>query len=383
MARNKRPHAFSVFFPAAALHAALIVPLTLFAVYIEPGWPPGLLGAGHGHELIFGFALALVAGYTLGPQPRRTLWLLLSLWLAARAGWLLAPQTWPVQLASPAFALVLAWLVVPKFQAAKKWRNRITGPLILAICLLPVLWFLNDNLLSQPWFRWRVEPATLMHTGVLCLLLLMTFMGGRLIAPAAAGTLEKKGIALEARVQPRVEAALLALLLAAALLYMSTAARPLVGLLLMTAAVLIAVRTLRWKLWHCPERPDLLILALGYGWLAVGSLTTGVTLLAGAAPAASLHLITIGALGTLSGNIMLRLHFQRRERRPPPWWASLSLGALMAIAALARYRAGATPYSEPWLLWLSAGSWSGGYLLVALLMFTYPVNPVPGPQKAG
>lgn len=73
MARNKRPHAFSVFFPAAAIHAALIVPLTLFAVYIKPGWPPGLLGAGHGHELIFGFALALVAGYTLGPQPRRTL----------------------------------------------------------------------------------------------------------------------------------------------------------------------------------------------------------------------------------------------------------------------------------------------------------------------
>lgn len=383
MARNKRPHAFSVFFPAAGIHAALIVPLTLFAVYIRPGWPPGLLAAGHGHELIFGFALALVAGYTLGPQPRRTLWLLLSLWLAARASWLLAPDLWPAQLASPAFALVLAWLVVPKFQAAKKWRNRITGPLILVICLLPLLWFLNEHLLSQPLLRWRIEPTTLMHVGVLCLLLLMTFMGGRLIAPAAAGTLEKKGIALDARVQPRVEAALLVLLLAAALLYLAPSARPVAGLLLVTAALLIAVRTLRWKLWHCPERPDLLVLALGYGWLAAGSLMTGIALLTVATPAASLHLITIGALGTLSSNIMLRLHFQRRERRPPPAWASVSLGALMAIAALARYTAGAAPYSEPWLLWLSAGAWSSGYLLVTILMFLYPLDPIPGQKKAG
>ncbi|WP_339804863.1 hypothetical protein [uncultured Marinobacter sp.] len=49
-------------FPAAALGAALAVPFSIYAVLSGSGWPPGLLGAGHGHELIFGFALALVAG---------------------------------------------------------------------------------------------------------------------------------------------------------------------------------------------------------------------------------------------------------------------------------------------------------------------------------
>ncbi|WP_227515617.1 NnrS family protein [Marinobacter salinus] len=34
---------------------------------------------------------------------------------------------------------------------------------------------------------------------------------------------------------------------------------------------MIVVRTSRWKLWHCRNRPDLLVLALGYLWLAAGS----------------------------------------------------------------------------------------------------------------
>ncbi|MEJ6655217.1 MAG: NnrS family protein, partial [Pseudomonas sp.] len=60
----KRP-AFLLFFPLAALLAAGVVPLSVWAVLAGSGWPPGLLSSGHGHELIFGFALALIAGYTL------------------------------------------------------------------------------------------------------------------------------------------------------------------------------------------------------------------------------------------------------------------------------------------------------------------------------
>ncbi len=372
MTRARRPHAFSVFFPAAALHAALIVPLTLVAVYGGIGWPPGLLGAGHGHELVFGFALALVAGYTLGPQPARSLWLLLALWLFARVSWLLMPDSWVGQLASPVFALVLARQVVPRFQAAKKWRNKITGPLILLLCLVPVAWLVSERMLPVLALSVPVTAATWMHFGVFCLLLLMTFMGGRLIAPAAAGTLEKKGIPLEARVQPRLEALLILTLIPAALCYLIPPTRPLTAILLLVAGVGIAIRTLRWKLWLCPERPDLLILGLGYSWLAIGSLATGVTLLRGESPAASLHLLTIGALGTLSTSIMLRLHYQRRDRRPPPIPLVLGIGVLMIIAAGSRFLAGPVPWGAPVLLQLSAGAWALAYLLVFLVMVPWP-----------
>ncbi|HTN33970.1 MAG TPA: NnrS family protein, partial [Marinobacter sp.] len=86
---RKPVHAFWLFFPAASILAALAVPLSVYTVASGTGWPSGLLGAGHGHELIFGFALALIAGYTLGPQPRSILLPLFSLWLLARIAWLI------------------------------------------------------------------------------------------------------------------------------------------------------------------------------------------------------------------------------------------------------------------------------------------------------
>ncbi|AXS83115.1 MULTISPECIES: NnrS family protein [Marinobacter] len=362
---RKNMHAFWLFFPAASLLAALAVPLSVYSALSGTGWPPGLLGSGHGHELIFGFALALVAGYTLGPQPRRVLALLFLLWILARISWLLAPENLAAQLLSPAFALLLARHAVPRFQAAKKWRNRITGPLILILCLLSVVfWFANSILAGsiQP------MPGTrpVMMAAIVGLLLLMTFIGGRIIAPAVAGTLEKRGIPLKARVQPRIEGMLLIILpLALVLTFLPFAAAG-AGLLLLISAVLIVIRAIRWELWHCGNRPDLLVLALGYLWLAAGAGATGFSLLQGTDPIPAMHLITIGALGTLSTSVMLRLAWQRARRTTPPSWQVIGIAVGMAIAVLARLDAGVTPFAKPHVLWLSAVSWSGTYALVAL-----------------
>ncbi|WP_061332951.1 NnrS family protein [Marinobacter excellens] len=347
-----RIHAFWLFFPAAALWAAIVVPLSLFAVMSGSGWPPGLLGAGHGHELIFGFALALIAGYTLGPQPWRILAPLFGLWLAARLSWLLAPEWLVSQLLSPAFALLLAWQVVPRFQAAKKWRNKIAGPLILALCLLALAYALAE------WMPVALNQRSMMEVAILGLMLLMTFMGGRIIAPAVAGTLEKRGIPLEARVQPRIEGALLIVLPLAMICLPFSGTRLISGALLLLAAILIIVRTVRWKLWRCTDRPDLLVLALGYLWLAAGAGATGVHLFTGQSLVPALHLITIGALGTLSGSVMLRLAWQRACRTLPPAWQVLVLASAMAIAAISRYLTGDAPYSQSDLLWLASGVWA-------------------------
>lgn len=374
MPRQQPVHAFVYFFPAAAIYAAVLVPLTLLVSFGMTDTFPGAAGTGHGHELIFGFVLALVAGYTFGPQPRRKLLGLLALWFLARLFWLMAPDFWLSELASPAFALILAWLVVPRFNAAKKWRNRITGPLILMICLLPLAWFILTLLAPHLPLQLPIQQTELMHFGILGLLLLMTFMGGRLIAPAAAGTLEKKGIPLEARVQPRIEAALILLLLISAVLYLHHSTRTGAAILLMFAAILLAIRCLRWQLWRCPERPDLLCLGFGYLWLSIGAAAVSWHLLRGHPPAASLHLITIGALGTLSSGIMLRLLFQRHQRTPPPAWACLLLVALFAIAAVLRFASGTAPFGHPIQLWLSALSWSAAYLLVAVMFWRHPLT---------
>ena len=349
---GKPLHAFWLFFPAAAVWAALVVPLSLFAVLSGTGWPPGLIGAGHGHELVFGFALALIAGYTLGPQPWRILAPLFGLWLAARVSWLLAPDWLVSQLLSPAFALLLARYVVPRFQAAKKWRNKVAGPLILVLCLMALAYFLVRAGLPFP------DTRTLLHMAIIGLLLLMTFMGGRIIAPAVAGTLEKKDIPLEARVQPLIEGWLLVILPLAMVCTLFAATGKLAGLLLLAASLLITARTARWKLWYCTDRPDLLVLAIGYLWLGAGAAVTGVHLVAGHALLPALHVIAVGALGTLSCSVMLRLAWQRACRRFPPAWQVLAVAILIALASVCRYLAGPSPFSQPGLLWLAAGAWT-------------------------
>tara|TARA_R110000803_G_scaffold203171_2_gene268606 strand:+ start:62 stop:721 length:660 start_codon:yes stop_codon:yes gene_type:complete len=205
-----------------------------------------------------------------------------------------------------------------------------------------------------------------MHSAITGLLLLMTFMAGRIIAPAVAGTLEKKGVPLEARVQPRIEGMLIVVLGCSVFLVAFPAANPITGSLLVVASGLITLRTLRWKLWLCPERPDLLVLAAGYLWLAIGTLATGIALLRGTALAPSLHLITIGALGTLSTSVMLRLAWQRSHRKAPAAGEVFSIAALVVGAATTRFMAGELPFGAPELLWLSASFWALAYLWVTL-----------------
>ncbi|MEQ6885398.1 NnrS family protein [Salicola sp. Rm-C-2C1-2] len=360
MPRSRTPRLKShrLFFPAACLYAAVALPLSM--VSMLTGWSaaPGLAGSHHGHEMIFGFALAVVAGYTLGPQSARWLSVLFGLWLAARLGYALAPDLWLSQLLSPAFTLLLAWRVVPRFNAAKKWRNRMLVPLLLALCGPPALWLV---LPIMP----MTQATTLLHTSVVLLLLLMTFMSGRLIAPAVAGTLEKRGMTLEARVQPRIEAALILLLGAAALTILIPLPLWVGAALLLAAGALILVRTFRWRLWLCPDRPDLLGLAAGTLWLGAGAGGLGASLLLLRDAIPFVHLITVGALGTLTISVMLRIHYHASRRQPPP--SALLIATLLpvALATLARLAAGPSPWDAAMLLWAAAGAWSLAYAVTA------------------
>jgi uncharacterized protein involved in response to NO len=200
----------------------------------------------------------------------------------------------------------------------------------------------------------------------------MTFMGGRIIAPAVAGTLEKKGIPLEARVQPHIEGALLVTLPVVMALMLLSGTGFWAGALLLATAVLIVVRVARWKLWYCGDRPDLLVLAAGYLWLAVGAAVTGLHLITGRDVLPALHLVAVGALGTLSCSVMLRLAWQRGCRRFPPAWQVLAIALLIAIASACRYLAGPVPFSRPGLLWLASGAWSLAFAgVTAQLLLLY------------
>ncbi len=278
------------------MHAALVLPLSVF-------WMPPL----HPYEMLLGFALAAVAGNQLGAASEARVALLFGLWLAGRGVTLAWPTSIASLVANALFSLVLAAAIAPRLaRAAKKIRNRALPVVLVALC--------------------AAAAAVFVQATVLLLATLMLFMGGRILAPAIAGQFQRQGVRLGPRVQPRIEGALL-VAMAVALAWPPFCA---------VAGLLAAVRLARWRVWALRGRRDLLCLATGYAWLALGLGAFGVAALTGGYEATALHLITVGALGTLTFNVMA-MSWLLKARRDPSRQMLVPLGtALIAAATVAR-----------------------------------------------
>jgi uncharacterized protein involved in response to NO len=365
--RARPPFANTFFFPAAAIYSALVVPWwTLSYAGLLPGPPAFLTPAGHAHEMIFGFAMAVVAGYLLGPQPVRVTLLLASTWIVARVSFLGWPGSWVSTISGSVFAVGFALRVVPRFGlAAKKWRNKTIAPIV---ALLGILTAAGAWAGGAPGGYGPVAHLIYVET-LLVLAVLLFFMGGRIIAPAVAGHMQRRRLPAEARVQPRIEGTVLVLLLAAVVLtpMMSPLLDQAAGALLIVAGALTAVRLARWRMWHCRRRPDLLVLALGYGWLAAGLVLTGVAFSTPRVPVtAALHAIAVGALGTLTLVVMARTRLLYRFRDANVLPVAHVAALLISGAAVARVWPGMVdvgPHGMTFML-VAAGLWALAFMLL-------------------
>lgn len=351
-----------LFYPAAALHAALAVPASVLAMTGGAGAPVALASpTAHAQELLLGFALAVVAGNQLGTLRGAPVFALFAAWLGARVTFLLAPEHALAGLLNAAFAGGLAWQVVPRLLgAAKKWRNRALPAALAALCAAAIAW--------QLW-RYtgaRTVPHPLVHASVMLFALLMLFMGGRILAPAVAGQFHRQGEALQARVQPRLEGGLLVAAMTATGALLAPGLAPLAAAAAAVAGALALLRLARWRLWALSGRADLLCLAAGYGWLGAGLLAFAASLAAGRHTNAALHVITVGALGTLTLNVMAMSWMLRTRRAaavsPLVCWGTGLVAAATVLRVAGSFLAG------PWLL-LAAACWSSAFALLLALFW--------------
>jgi uncharacterized protein involved in response to NO len=352
----------TLFFPGATVYAIFVLPASLLSMLGMASALPGLGSpAGHAHEMLFGFALAAVAGNQLGPMATPRLASLFALWAIARVTFLLAPLSLLSGASNIAFAALLAAQIAPRLlRSAKKLRNMALPAVLIAICA--------GGIASQlaPRFGLAAAEYRVLLASVLLFALLMLFMGGRLIAPAVAGQFYRQGGNLDARVQPRIEGALIACMTVA----ISTTASTNVVFVTLSAAALLAsgllagVRLLRWRLWALRARPDLLCLAAGYAWLAAGLLALGAALATGGDQTAALHVITVGSIGTLTLNVMAMTWTLKAQQDPARSRLPVIGTLLIGVATLLRVLAGLGAYDARSLLLIAALCWSGAFALL-------------------
>ena len=244
----RRVAGHTIFFPAAATYAIFVLPASVLGMIGMGRSLPGLTApGGHAHEMLFGFALAVVAGNQLGPMPVPRLALLAGLWATARVTFLLSPQAIIAPAANIAFAVLLGALIAPRLlSAAKKLRNQALPFIVLAICASSVALEVAARA-GVPDGERRIPIIA-----VVLLAMLMLFMGGRVIAPMVAGQFHRQGRKLPDRVQPRIESALLISMTVAAVASASGTrswALPILAIAMAVAGVLAGVRLVRWRLW--------------------------------------------------------------------------------------------------------------------------------------
>ena len=364
---------FRPFFLFAGLFAMMHIPLWLcqWSGRLNPAAPFDPL-LWHGHEMLFGFGTAVVAGFLLTAVPNWTatpavaggpLALLAGLWLAARLAFL-GGGGLPVWLAAAldmAVLPLLAALLAGPLVKAGKARN------MIFLGLLTVLALADGLVLAQIIGAAADTGRHGLALAVFTLVLMIGIVGGRIIPAFTQSGLQAAGIAWQAARIPGLEPAavgLLALVAAAEAIAPGSAAA---AALCLVAALLHALRLAGWRGWRTARLPLLWVLHLGYLWLPLGLAAVG---LAGLEMIplsfeAALHGLTVGAVGTMVLGVMSRAALGHGGRPLKPAPATVAAYLLVWVAAWLRL---AAPLADSaGVLWLSGLAWSGGFALFVLV----------------
>lgn len=363
----QRPiQAHRLFFPAATLFALGAVPLwAVEYAGLAPQVRSGGSGLWHGHEMVFGYAFAVVAGYLLTKISRPALVAVFALWLLGRITYLFIRLP-PAIEAAIAVSFPLCLLVfagAPFLRAAKTWRNAVFL-LILAGLVVAALAYESGALGALAAGETRGVAL-----GVNIVTLLMFTMGGRIIAGATSGGLQEKGMHLHGVAHPDLEKAGVAAIAALAVLDFWGEAPVLAAAAALAGAVVAAMRLYRWKVWRVADRPELLSLHVGYAWLAAGLAVQAASSAAQIIPPVdALHGVTVGALGTLTLAVMARVSLQRNQR--PIVFPPLVTLAIALISAAAALRLAAVVPALRLSMIAGAGlCWAAAFGLFALFLF--------------
>jgi uncharacterized protein involved in response to NO len=302
---------FRPFFLGAAAFAATMMPLWL-AVLASGTAPSAYLAPAtwHAHEMLFGFCVAVIAGFLLtavGNWTQREtlvgapLIALAALWLSGRAAILSAaylPRGVPAAVDLAFLPLLVGVLVRPLVAARNRRQFALLGLLLVLFVLNGVIHLAALGALPGALAR----QACVIGVDVVATIALI--IAGRVLPMF---TRNATGVA-SIRSVPILDT--LSVVGAVTLVVADVAAFETgpTSLVAGVTGLLVFARTLHWGAWHSRSNPLLWILHTGHAWIAVGLLLRALSGLTGAFSGSSAtHALTVGAIGSLTLGMMVRV----------------------------------------------------------------------------
>ncbi len=368
-------YGFRPFFLAAALWA----PITLLMWLAAFTGQSNLLGvygavAWHAHELLFGYLAAALGGFLLtasanwtGRPPVRgaALLALALLWLAGRLALLTVAQIGftTAVLIDSLFLVALALVVGREIVAARNWRNLRVAALVAALAAANVAFHLEV-------IRSGSASVSLRLTLALVVTLLMV-IGGRITPSFTRNWLISRGARLPGFFD-RLDAAAIAVGVLGLLAWTAFPQAWPTAVILLAAALLQAIRLARWRGLATWREPLLFILHVGFGFVPLGFLTVGVSVLWPdlLAPSAALHAWTAGGVGVMTLAVMTRVSLGHTGRPVTASRATVVIYGLVVLAALLRVLVPLSPDALPQLIA------SGLLWLLAFIVFVACYGPM-------
>lgn len=343
---------FRPFYLLAGAFAALAVP---FHALQYTGWVPGTDPLWHAHEMLFGFAFAVIAGFLLtavrvwtkrDTPAGGTLAAIAGLWVVAR---LLAFYSLPLAVAADAlFAIAVAWGIGRALIASGNRRNWFFIALVLAIGGASIAFYSH--------------PRIGLTIGLDVVLFVMAVIAGRVIPMFTNNAILGAGAR---RIESLEKAALGAVLLLIGADFLSLDAAA--SIVALAAAGLHAVRLALWSPFKTFSKPIVWILHVSYAWIVVHLALRGLAGFGVVPISLATHALTVGAIGGMTLGMMTRTARGHTGRPLSVGPSEIAAYLLVHAAAVVRVLLPLVwPAAYLWLISAAALIWSAAFAIFTL-----------------
>ncbi|MCK7611115.1 NnrS family protein [Roseibium sediminicola] len=331
----------------------------------------------HAHEMVFGYAVAVMAGFFVTAVPSWTgtketgaAFVTFSglVWLAGRLAVWFSAVLDPILVAAVdlAFVPVLSSAVIGRLAQKSQTRNMVFLALLTAL-------FSGNLMMHLDWIGWTGGNAEAgARLGIFTSAAMIAVIGGRVVPAFTRNALIRQGMEDDL---PRSRAWLdrcgILLSLLTTLACLPFVPETALGALCVAAGIVTLMRLTGWQGPATRKEPILWILHVAFLLLGAGYLLYGLTLLAGIwQETAALHLLAVGAIGSMTLAMMTRASLGHAGR--PLTVSRPIVAAYLALIVAALVRAFALPvcgYFETMLL-------SGSLWILAFGLYSWVYFPI-------